>query len=122
MAEWEAARPLRIRSMEAFQKEQDWLVRLNWHDEVLFPQEASQNNLRAILRARERLDAGDVSGALEAIYEIDNNRYAFQFEEEVFLYFTEYVLAQPGERLQWGKGRIRHHENLFPMVRSRIRT
>ena len=74
MAEWEAARPLRIRSMKAFQKEQDWLVRLNWHDEVLFPQEASQNNLRAILRARERLDAGDVSGALEAIYEIDNNR------------------------------------------------
>ena len=121
MAEWEAARPLRIRSMEAFQKEQDWLVRLNWHDEVLFPQEASQNNLRAILRARERLDAGDVSGALEAIYEIDNNRYAFQFEEEVFLYFTEYVLAQPGERLQWGKGRILHHENLFALVRSLIR-
>ena len=88
---------------------------------MLFPQEASQNNLRAILRARERLDAGDVSGALEAIYEIDNNRYAFQFEEEVFLYFTEYVLAQPGERLQWGKGRILHHENLFALVRSLIR-
>ena len=28
-----------------FQKEQDMLVRLNWHDEVLFPQEAVQNNL-----------------------------------------------------------------------------
>ena len=111
-------RDLRERAMKAFQKEQDWLVRLNWHDDVLFPQEASQNNLRAIYRALQCLDAGNGRAALEAIYEIDNNRYAFEFEEEVFQHFTEYVLKQPGERLQWGKGRILHHENLFGLVRS----
>ncbi len=113
--------PVSDRAMEAFQKEQDWLVRLNWHDDVLFPQEASQNNLRAILRAMDCLNTGNAAGALEAIYEIDNNRYAFQFEEEVFRYFTEYVLAQPGERLQWGQGRILHHENLFGLVQSLLK-
>ena len=31
------------------------------------------------------------------------------------------MLRQPGERLQWGKGRILHHENLFGLVRSLLK-
>lgn len=102
--------------MKTFQKEQDSFVRLNWHDEVLFPQEAVQNNLKCVSQALSCLEAGDCSGALEKIYEIDNNRYAFLFEEEVYRYFTEYVLEQPPSRLSWGAGRIVHHENLFQLV------
>ena len=57
-----------------------------------------------------------MSGALEAVYTIDNNRYAFLFEREVYQYFTEYVLDQPADRLKWGAGRIVHHQNLFDLV------
>ncbi len=32
---------------------------------------------------------------------IDNNRYAFQFDEEVFRHFTDYVMNQEAGRLQW---------------------
>ena len=55
---------------------------------------------------------------MEAVYEIDNNRYAFLFDREVFRYFTEYVLNQPADRLKWGYGRIIHHENLYDLVVS----
>lgn len=102
--------------LSIFRKEQDYFVRLNWHDEVLFPQEAVQNNLKAFYKALRCLERREVLGALEAIYEIDNNRYAFLFDEEVFRYFTEYVLEQPADRLKWGTGRIVHHENLFRLV------
>ncbi|WP_347501038.1 M28 family peptidase [Clostridium sp. chh4-2] len=104
--------------MRIFKKEQDSFVRLNWHDEVLFPHEAVQNNLTYVALALECLEKRDVRGALEAIYGIDNNRYAFLFEEKVYRYFTEYVLEQPPERLQWGAGRIVHHENMFQLVQG----
>ena len=104
--------------MRIFQKEQDSFVRLNWHDEVLFPQEAVQNNLKHLDLAMDCLGKKNVRGALEAIYGIDNNRYAFLFEEQVYRYFTEYVLEQPPDRLQWGAGRIVRHENLFQLVQG----
>ena len=100
-----------------FQKEQDYFVRLNWQDEVLFPQEAVQNNLRSIFRALTHLEENNPKAALEDLYSIDNNCYAFQFDEEVFDYFTQYVLDQPKDRLKWGTGRIVHHENLFHLVK-----
>ena len=94
--------------MNAFRKAQDSFVRLDWQDTVLFPQQD----------AISRLEQGNAIGALDAIYEIDNNCYAFQFDEEVFNYFTDYVFCQPKERLQWGAGRIVHHENLFQLVQK----
>lgn len=112
----EDCRKLNRTLLHIFRKEQDYFVRLNWHDEVLFPQEAVENNLRAVYKAIRCLEHEDVRGTLEAVYEIDNNRYAFLFDEEVFRYFTEYVLEQPADRLKWGNGRIIHHENLFGLV------
>ncbi len=99
-----------------FQKSQDYFVRLDWQDSVLFPQEAVQNNLRALRAAEGFLEAGDAASALEAVYAIDNSRYGFLFDREVYLYFTEYVLHQPEDRLQWGAGRIVRHENLYGLV------
>lgn len=102
--------------LNLFQKGQDYFVRLDWQDSVLFPQEAIQNNLRCLRAAKNCLAAGETGLALEAIYSIDNSRYAFLFDEEVYRYFTEYVLNQPADRLQWGAGRIVHHENLYRLV------
>ena len=104
--------------LRIFKKEQDYFVRLSWHDDVLFPQQAVQENVRAMDRAIACLEKHDLTGALEAVYAIDNNRYAFLFEEEVYTYFTEYVLNQPPGRLKWGAGRIVHHQNLFDLVES----
>ena len=104
--------------LRIFKKEQDYFVRLSWHDDVLFPQQAVQENVRAMDRAIACLEKHDLTGALEAVYTIDNNRYALLFEEEVYTYFTEYVLNQPPGRLKWGAGRIVHHQNLFDLVES----
>ena len=79
-------------------------MRLNWHDEVLFPHEASQTNLRYLGEAVRQLEDKNVRGALEALYQVDNNKYAFQFDDQVYRYFTEYVMNQEKERLQWGAG------------------
>lgn len=113
-----AFEPLQEKLLYAFFKEQDYFVRLNWHDEVLFPQQAVRRNLEAIYGALDCLEQGDAEGCLEKLYSIDNNRYAFEFEREVFDYFTQYVLNQPADRLKWGAGRIIRHENLFSLVES----
>ena len=113
-----ALEPLQEKLLYAFFKEQDYFVRLNWHDEVLFPQQAVRRNLEAIYGALDCLEQGDAEGCLEKLYSIDNNRYAFEFEREVFGYFNQYVLNQPADRLKWGAGRIIRHENLFSLVES----
>ena len=101
-----------------FRKCQDYFVRLNWHDEVLFPHEAAQSNLRHIGDAIRSLENKDMEEALDALYLVDNNQYAFQFDDEVYRYFTEYVLNQDRDRLQWGAGRIVHHVDLSKEVKS----
>ena len=59
-----------------------------------------------------------MTAALDALYLVDNNQYAFQFDDEVYHYFTEYVLNQDRDRLQWGAGRIVHHVDLAKEVKS----
>ena len=104
--------------LKVFKMAQDKYVRLTWEDAVVFPQEAAQNNLRYLKKAIRALKrkTPDAEAAFEALYEIDNNAYAFQFSRQVYERFTDYVLDQNSERLQWGRGRIVHHENLYDLV------
>ena len=83
-----------------------------------FPHEAAQSNLRHIGDAIRSLESKDMTAALDALYLVDNNQYAFQFDDEVYHYFTEYVLNQDRDRLQWGAGRIVHHVDLAKEVKS----
>ena len=114
----ERDRRLQSQLLYLFKKAQGYFVRLNWHDEVLFPHEASQTNLRYLGEAVRQLEDKNVRGALEALYQVDNNKYAFQFDDQVYRYFTEYVMNQEKERLQWGAGRIVHHLDLSKQIRS----
>ena len=104
--------------LKVFKMAQDKYVRLTWEDAVVFPQEAAQNNLRYLKKAIRALKrkTPDAEAAFEALYEIDNNAYAFQFSKRVYERFTDYVLDQNSDRLQWGRGRIVHHENLYDLV------
>lgn len=104
--------------LKVFKMAQDKYVRLTWEDAVVFPQEAAQNNLRYLKKAICALKRKipDAEAAFEALYEIDNNAYAFQFSKQVYERFTDYVLDQNSDRLQWGRGRIVHHENLYDLV------
>ena len=104
--------------LHIFRKAQDYLVRLNWQDEVMFPQEAAAWNIRQLEKARISLEKNDITDALKALYRVDNNMYAFLFDEEVYYHFTEYILHQPKDRLMWGAGRIMHHENLYGIVQK----
>ena len=70
------------------------------------------------VRRIRQLEDKNVRGALEALYQVDNNKYAFQFDDQVYRYFTEYVMNQEKERLQWGAGRIVHHLDLSKQIRS----
>lgn len=109
-------RPVSRKLLWLFQKAQEYFVRIDWHDSVLFPQESACHNVIFLKRAEELLEKEQTEQALECLYQIDNNRYAFQFEEAVFQYFTDYIFHQPKERLAWGYGRIRRHANLFRLV------
>ena len=104
--------------LKVFKMAQDKYVRLTWEDAVVFPQEAAQNNLRYLKKAIRALKRKipDAEAAFEALYEIDNNAYAFQFSKQLYERFTDYVLDQNSDRLQWGRGRIVHHENLYDLV------
>lgn len=116
--DWKKADIVTEKLLAVFKKSQDYLVRLDWDDNVIFPQQAVQNNLHALNEAMGFLEKGEIAPALESFYSIDNNCYAFQFERDVFYHFTEYIMKQSPDRLMWGKGRIIHHENLYDLVKS----
>lgn len=104
--------------LSVFQKEQDTFVRIDWYGNVVFPQVTLQESLELLAGAAESLKDGNFSAAMRKIYEIDNNRYAFMFEEKVYYHFTSYVFEQPQERLKWGYQRIIGYVNLFELVRN----
>ena len=107
--------------LDAFQKEQDTFVRIDWHGTVLFPHEILQDHLLLLTGAVNDLKNGRISVALRKLYEIDNNSYAFSFDKEVYEHFTRNSLNQPKERLKWGYGRIVDHEDLFDVVTGLLR-
>lgn len=104
--------------LDAFLTEQDTFVRIDWHGNVLFPHEILQDHLRLLSGAVKNLKEGLISAALRKLYHIDNNSYAFSFDQEVYEHFTKNSLHQPKNRLKWGYGRIIGHENLFRVVTS----
>lgn len=119
--EEEAVQALQTTLLWLFQKCQDYFVRLNWHDEVLFPHEAARSNLDCLGAAVEKLEQGEIEAALAKLYMVDNNQYAFQFDDAVYRHFTDYVLHQDRARLQWGAGRIVHHLDISHEVRSLLK-
>ena len=55
------------------------------------------------------------------IYQVDNNAYAFMFDEYVYRHFTDYVFNQPKDRLKWGYGRLLGHEDLYHVVKCLLK-
>ena len=116
---YQETRAINASLLAIFKEMQDDFTRLTWEDATIFPHENSQNNLMYALEAIKYLEAGDVAAALdESIISIDNNWYAHAFDQQVFEYFTNYVLDQPADRLMWGSGRVMGHEDLFDVVKS----
>lgn len=105
--------------LAAFKSAQDDFVRLTWEDEVIFPHEHAQNNIEALQQAKQALEKGKASKALdESLYKVDNNWYAYDYDREVYDYFTNYVTNQPADRLKWGAGRVMGHEDLYDVIAS----
>lgn len=117
-AEGEGNPLLEEKLLKLFRKVQDEFVRIDWYGNVLFPHVSLQQSLDLLTGAVASLRTGNLSAALRKIYEVDNNRYAFMFEEEVYRHFTAYVLEQPKERVKWGYRRIEGYVNLFGVVKS----
>ncbi len=102
--------------LDAFLKEQDTFVRIDWHGNVLFPHRILQDHLHLLSGAIRDLNENNISSALRKLYQIDNNSYAFSFDKDVYEHFTENSLHQPKARLKWGYGRILGHEDFFDIV------
>lgn len=113
-----SGRQLERTMLQVFQEEQDAFVRIDWYGNVLFPHTVLQEHMKLLTGAVHNLEEGNLSSAFRKLYRMDNNAYAFLFEEEVYRHFTEYVYLQPRERLKWGWNRIIGHENLFGVVKS----
>lgn len=105
--------------LAAFKHAEDSFTRLTWEDVVIFPHEHAQNNINNLALSIEALEDGDLATPLdEYLWNIDNNWYAYDFDQEVFDYFTDYVIEAPAEQLMWGAGRIVGHEDLYEVIHS----
>ena len=111
-------RPLEQKLLARFKQEQDALVQIDWYGNVLYPHEICSTNLRLLGGAVRNLKEQRLSSALRKLYQVDNNAYAFNFDEEVYRHFTDYVFHQPKDRLKWGYGRLPEHENLYGTVKQ----
>ena len=113
------SRQLNSDLLSAFKHTEDSFTRLTWEDAVIFPFEHPQNNINNLTLSIEALKDGDIATPLdEYLWNIDNNWYAYDFDQEVFDYFTSYVLDAPADKLMWGEGRIVGHENLYALIHS----
>ena len=113
------SRQLNSDLLSAFKHTEDSFTRLTWEDAVIFPFEHPQNNINNLTLSIEALKDGDIATPLdEYLWNIDNNWYAYDFDQEVFDYFTAYVLDAPDDKLMWGEGRIVGHENLYALIHS----
>ena len=116
---YEESRALNAKLLEVFKLAQDELVKLTWEDAQIFPHVHAQTNIENLALAIEALNNGDINTALdEYLWGIDNNWYAYDWDRQVFDYFTDYVLDQPADRLMWGAGRVIGHEDLFDPINS----
>ncbi|SDN80086.1 PA domain-containing protein [Psychrobacillus sp. OK028] len=116
---YEESRELNSGLLAAFKYAEDQFVRLTWEDVQIFPHQHAQHNITNLALAIEALEKGDITTATdEYLWAIDNNWYAYDFDKEVFDYFTDYVLEAPKEKLMWGEGRIVGHEDLFDTINS----
>ncbi|WP_199203760.1 M28 family peptidase [Sporosarcina sp. P16b] len=116
---YDESRELNSGLLAAYKYAEDQFVRLTWEDEPIFPHEHAQNNVKNLAASIEALTTGDIATPLdEHLYAIDNNWYAYDFDQEVFNYFTDYVIKAPKEQLMWGAGRIVDHEDLFKTIQS----
>lgn len=104
-----------------FKQEQDCFVRIDWYGEVFFPHEILWKNIGLLQDTIDALEQSDVDKALEKIYQVDNNAYAFMFDEYVYRHFTDYVFNQPKDRLKWGYGRLLEHEDLYHVVKCLLK-
>ncbi len=105
-------------ALRRFKCAQDELVRIDWYGNVHYPHEILLQNIRLIGGAIASLKEQNLSSALRKLYQVDNNAYAFMFDEEVYDHFTDYVLNQPQDRLKWGYKRLMPHENLYALVKN----
>ena len=110
-------RDIEKKLLARFKQEQDAFVRIDWYGNVLYPHEICSANLKLLGGAVRNLKEQRLSSALRILYQVDNNAYAFMFDEEVYRHFTDYVFHQPKERLKWGYGRLLEHENLYGTVK-----
>ncbi|WP_053591697.1 M28 family peptidase [Bacillus sp. FJAT-22090] len=116
---YDESRELNSGLLAAFKYAEDNFTRLTWEDVLIFPHEHAQNNIDNLSLSIDALNQGDIATPLdEYLWAIDNNWYAYDFEKEVFDYFTDYVLEAPKEKLMWGEGRIVGHEDLFDTIKS----
>ena len=105
-------------ALRRFKYAQDELVRIDWYGNVHYPHEILLQNIRLIGGAIANLKEQNLSSALRKLYQVDNNAYAFMFDEEVYNHFTDYVLNQPQGRLKWGYRRLMPHENIYALVKD----
>ncbi|WP_338470910.1 M28 family peptidase [Niallia sp. XMNu-256] len=118
---YEDSRTLNAKLLETFKLAQDQLVKLTWEDVQIFPHEYAQNNIENLSLSIEALNKGEINTALdEYLWAVDNNWYAYDWDREVFDYFTDYVVDQPEERLMWGAGRVIGHVDLYDQINSLI--
>ncbi|MGL4737963.1 MAG: M28 family peptidase [Cellulosilyticaceae bacterium] len=98
---------------------EDEFVRLTWEDSYRFPHQTLQSNIEKLEEAVAALATGDLDVAYDdTLWAVDNNFYAYDFSKETFDFFTDQVMKQPADRLNWGAGRVMGHVDLYDIIES----
>lgn len=118
---FQETRELERSTLAKFKTEQDAFVRMDWYGNVFYPHELLQENIKLLKGTMRNLHEGNLSAGLRKLYQVDNNAYAFMFDEEVYRHFTDYVFDQPANRLKWGYQRLLQHEDFYFVVKDLLK-
>lgn len=104
----------------AYKFAQNKLTAFDWEDNIVFPHDCSQINIKALETSIKALKAGDIATALDdQLHQVDYNWYAYHFDYETYRFFVNQTLQASDDQLAWGKGMIRQgNEDLFKVIKS----
>ena len=87
-------------------------LRLSWEDDVLFPFEQNQTNVRVLEHMLY-----DPKRSMEYVSLVDNNKYAVHWSSETYHYHTQNVLSDTAN-MMWGTAFKPTHCDLFDFIDS----
>lgn len=112
----EKAKPEREKLMAVYKLIEGDLMKLSPWDDVVFAHSPVAGNVKAVGKAMEAVNNGDIETAVESLWDVDLFRLAYQFGNKTYEWIMK-CQDHTRDDLFWGTGKIHEFAQVGPLVK-----